>query len=61
MYKLPLIFQVMVIFREGKVLEKVFSQCPSRSAVRIMLVSSVSLPGRTNAGVIIQVPKCAKY
>ena len=37
-----------------------FSQCPSRSPVPITLVNSVSLPGRTEAVVVAQVPKSAK-
>ena len=35
-------------------------QCPSRSPVPITLVNSVSLPGRTEAVVVVQVPKSAK-
>ena len=38
----------------------VFSQCPSRSPVPISLVNSVCLPGRTEAFVLVQVPKSAK-
>ena len=36
------------------------SQCPSRSPVPISLVNSVSLPGRTEAVVVVEVPKSAK-
>ena len=38
----------------------VFSQCPSRSPVPITLVNSVCLPGRTEAFVLVHVPKSAK-
>ena len=38
----------------------VFSQCPSRSPVTITLVNSVCLPGRTEAFVLVHVPKSAK-
>ena len=37
-----------------------FTQCPSRSPVPITLVNSVSLPGRTEAVVVVQIPKSAK-
>ena len=37
-----------------------FSQCPSRSPVPITLVNSVSLPSRTEAVVVVQIPKSAE-
>jgi len=39
---------------------EVFSQCPSRSPVPITLVNSVCLAGRTEAFVLVQVPKSVK-
>ena len=37
-----------------------FSQCPLKSPVPITLVNNVSLPGRTEAVFVFQVPKSAK-
>ena len=37
-----------------------FTQCPSRSPVPITVVNSVSLPGRTEAVVVVQIPESAK-